>query len=271
MLDKKNPITRPLTTLKGRELDIATRKAEKDKDQRKLEQIATQLSDANKTIKELHRTAEVEEQALIQSVELARAGEQDPLIGLASRPEFLARMQNIMQRRHIQTEEPHARRAGEPRRTPKEMTAEKERSKHVAIIFLDLDDFKQINDKYEHAAGDAVLRAIGALLMGGILRDVDVVGRWGGEEIAIGLPKTNQEEAIKVAEKIRAAIHELPIEHESVRLPAVTASLGVATTENGETLKDIIGKADKAMYAAKRAGKNQVASAQIAATEQNKE
>ena len=118
----------------------------------------------------------------------------------------------------------------------------------------DLDQFKNINDTYGHDAGDRVLRAIGKFLQKNI-RDVDIVARYGGEEFVLMIPEATKEAAHSLSERIRNQLSKLKFEN----LPSITVSLGIATYPyDGSAPEDLIRKADAAMYAAKRAGRNQV-------------
>jgi len=127
------------------------------------------------------------------------------------------------------------------------------------VALLDVDHFKQVNDRHGHAAGDAVLAAL-SRLMGSLVRSCDVVARWGGEEFVVALPSTKLDGASLVADRIRAALEALPITDPSGQILNVTASLGVAELEAGETLDQVVDRADRAMYAAKSAGRNRVLS-----------
>lgn len=125
----------------------------------------------------------------------------------------------------------------------------------LAVVLLDVDHFKHVNDQHGHAAGDLVLAATGALLTREA-RKCDLVGRWGGEEFVVALHWTASEGAMTAAERIRTAIAEMVITAaEDARIP-VTASLGVAMHERGDTLESIVDRADRAMYASKSAGRN---------------
>jgi diguanylate cyclase (GGDEF)-like protein len=132
-------------------------------------------------------------------------------------------------------------------------------SDHFCLLLLDVDHFKQVNDRFGHAAGDAVLAAV-SRLMASIVRTCDVVARWGGEEFVIALPSTSLEGAMLVAERIRATLEGHPITHASGQTLTVTASFGVAELESGETVDLVVDRADRAMYAAKSAGRNRVLS-----------
>lgn len=126
----------------------------------------------------------------------------------------------------------------------------------VALILLDLDHFKRINDTYGHATGDTVLQRFAWLSRHG-LRTSEMVGRLGGEEFAILLTSADLQSALIVAEKLRRII----AEDETGHTPAFTISIGVAALEPGDTsVEDLIRRADHWLYAAKRNGRNRVAS-----------
>jgi diguanylate cyclase (GGDEF)-like protein len=127
----------------------------------------------------------------------------------------------------------------------------------LAIVIADLDDFKAVNDVHGHPVGDTVLRAFAHSVLGS-MRDVDVAGRWGGEEFLLVLPGTDGAGAAHLAERIRAQVAEgslLTPEGVPVR---VTASFGVAPYEEGQNLETLVAMADAALYEAKRGGKNRV-------------
>ena len=125
-----------------------------------------------------------------------------------------------------------------------------------AVILLDADHFKQINDRYGHSAGDAALKAIAAACNESV-RDTDVVGRFGGEEFIILLPHTNAAAAELVAERIREATLERELCWQDQRFN-VTLSLGVAEAGvHADGNDELIAAADEALYAAKRGGRNQ--------------
>ena len=123
------------------------------------------------------------------------------------------------------------------------------------MLMVDVDKFKDFNDRHGHATGDAVLRLVGDALVSAIRRG-DVAYRYGGEEFCALLPETRPDEANRVAERIRVMI-------ESIDLPVdatLTASVGLATGASSE-LDALIGDADAALYAAKASGRNCVVSA----------
>ncbi|MNH26089.1 putative diguanylate cyclase YcdT [compost metagenome] len=124
----------------------------------------------------------------------------------------------------------------------------------MAVLMLDVDHFKQINDTAGHAAGDQVLQRIGAVISAS-LRDDDIAGRLGGEEFAILLPDTPLHTATEIAERLRALIAKLNV---NVEHP-VTASIGLAfATAPASELGALLSSADKAMYHAKASGRNRV-------------
>ncbi len=127
----------------------------------------------------------------------------------------------------------------------------------LAMIMSDLDDFKQINDRWGHPFGDVVLREFAAALAGSI-RDIDLAGRWGGEEFAVVLPGTDLEGGAALAERIRDNLRTRTlIAPDGVRVD-VTASFGVAAHPAAETKDELVAAADAALYDAKRGGKDRV-------------
>lgn len=122
-----------------------------------------------------------------------------------------------------------------------------------AVIMLDVDDFKQVNDNFGHPVGDQVLVDIAGLLLSGI-RTTDTVGRWGGEEFFIICPQTSSEGAIKLAEALRERV----AWHSFADIGHLTASFGIAVYREGEREHDMVKRADAALYRAKAAGKNRV-------------
>jgi len=125
----------------------------------------------------------------------------------------------------------------------------------MSLVFLDLDHFKLVNDQHGHAVGDQVLQALANLVKDGIQRS-DLFARWGGEEFVLLFPATNLIEGILIAERLRAAVAAFDWP-DGLR---VTASFGVAEWGAGGDLSDAIARADRAMYRAKRLGRNRVES-----------
>jgi diguanylate cyclase (GGDEF)-like protein len=130
----------------------------------------------------------------------------------------------------------------------------------LAVVVADLDWFKDVNDRHGHPAGDAVLREF-AVLLQETVRDVDLAGRWGGEEFVLVLPGTDLTGGAQLAERIRVALAArivLTMDGSPIR---VTASFGVAAVPPGKTAFELFAAADAAMYQAKGAGKNRVETA----------
>ena len=128
-----------------------------------------------------------------------------------------------------------------------------------AVLFVDLDHFKLVNDTYGHAAGDIVLKAVADCLSRSV-RASDTFGRVGGEEFSIFLPNTDATGAVALAESIRCNIETL-MPSTGEQTLKITASIGVArNSEDEQTMLDIQKKADQAMYRAKEAGRNRVSS-----------
>ena len=127
----------------------------------------------------------------------------------------------------------------------------------LSAIMLDIDHFKQVNDTYGHAVGDQVLCSVAKCCLIGI-RDIDIVGRYGGEEFGILLPETAGHDAYNTAERLRQTIAETPTKTKRGSI-AVTISLGVAeVTEDTPDLVSLFDHADQALYAAKQGGRNRV-------------
>ena len=131
----------------------------------------------------------------------------------------------------------------------------------VSLLMLDIDDFKLVNDRHGHLAGDKVLREIAAKLDQSI-REIDVLARFGGDEFAIFLPFTQKENAAGIAERIRLAIENFAVAVNDQASLTLSISIGVAGYAPGvDTAQDVVQKADKALYTAKFTGKNKVCSA----------
>jgi diguanylate cyclase (GGDEF)-like protein len=145
--------------------------------------------------------------------------------------------------------------------TFKRMIAQAHRSvAPLAVVMLDLDHFKRVNDQFGHGKGDEVLAAVGAAIQA-VLRESDFAGRFGGEEFLLLLPDTGVEGAARLAERLRESIAEITvpgIERE------ITASLGLAELlEHGGTPRGLLREADRALYAAKAAGRNRSVVARV--------
>ena len=129
----------------------------------------------------------------------------------------------------------------------------------LTAIMMDVDHFKQINDTYGHGLGDEVLIAIAGILKSSS-RDVDIVGRIGGEEFALVLPETGEADAIVFAERLRVRMADIRVPYEDVTV-SLTCSFGIAKRDDDcETFDALLARADLALYEAKRAGRDRVAS-----------
>jgi len=125
----------------------------------------------------------------------------------------------------------------------------------LAAVMLDIDRFKRVNDAFGHATGDAVLRAV-ADQCRTCVRDIDILGRYGGEEFAVLLPETELVPGLRFAERMRRSVAETPVRTPRGDL-SVTVSAGIVElSEDVDTLTALLDRADSAMYAAKRAGRN---------------
>ena len=126
-----------------------------------------------------------------------------------------------------------------------------------SLSMLDIDHFKRVNDRYGHLTGDEVLEKIATLIRRNI-RDTDIVGRYGGEEFIIILPKTNLSSAWVVAERIRTIIEKTEMKDSAGNVFAITVSQGLAGWERDEDATSLISRADEALYKAKEKGRNRV-------------
>jgi diguanylate cyclase (GGDEF)-like protein len=120
---------------------------------------------------------------------------------------------------------------------------------------VDVDHFKRVNDEWGHPAGDAVLRELAALLKDAF-RPTDLLARYGGEELGLILPYTSEQEAMIVGERVRGLVESREVVFQGCRI-RVTISLGVAElSDDLNTPEELLGRADKALYAAKHQGRN---------------
>ena len=132
----------------------------------------------------------------------------------------------------------------------------------LSLVLVDIDFFKAFNDGYGHQAGDDCLRRVSIAIKGAVWRPGDQAARYGGEEIVILLPATDQRGAIMIAERVRAAVEKLLIPHAGSELGTVTISAGVGSLRpmkaRGDVATDLVETADHALYQAKKQGRNQV-------------
>ncbi|MGH9475666.1 MAG: GGDEF domain-containing protein [Terriglobales bacterium] len=136
----------------------------------------------------------------------------------------------------------------------RELSGCQRRQAPLAVLAIDLDHFKFLNDAYGHGAGDAALAAA-AKLLSQCLRSSDLLARFGGEEFVAVLPDRDGVRASLIAERLRSRLEELRVDYEGQAL-ALTASFGIAVAGSGDTWSGILRRADRALYAAKRAGRN---------------
>jgi two-component system cell cycle response regulator len=127
-----------------------------------------------------------------------------------------------------------------------------------SVLMMDIDEFKRINDKYGHLAGDYVLQSMASLVRSAIREDC-IFGRYGGEEFTLSIPEARLQDAYLVAERLRDQVAREPFNYQD-RTIKVTVSVGIATCEPeaAQTLEDLIAEADRQLYAAKSAGRNTV-------------
>jgi len=126
-------------------------------------------------------------------------------------------------------------------------------NRSLAVVLLDIDHFKRINDTFGHDTGDSVLKKISRLLRENI-RSVDTLARYGGEEFVLILPETNIKKAMTAAERIRRVIESKSFD----KVGHITISAGVSIFEEGDNRQSIVKKADRGLYIAKREGRNGV-------------
>jgi diguanylate cyclase (GGDEF)-like protein len=160
----------------------------------------------------------------------------DPLTGIMNRRSFDFRVNSIWQ---------IANRQQEP----------------VSLMMVDIDDFKNFNDKYGHTHGDLALKTVAYAVAKSLKRDTDMVFRWGGEEFIVLMPSTPIDGALYIGERVLKNIRNTAIPSlEGVKPAKVTASIGIASAlpTADKTILDLVRQADRAMYSAKKAGKNKV-------------
>ena len=135
----------------------------------------------------------------------------------------------------------------------REMAVAQRTGEAFSLVMLDVDHFKAVNDRYGHQAGDEALVALAGILQSR-MRVTDVAGRWGGEEFLVICPATSKQGALDVAETLRSLVEENAFPH----VGHCTASFGVASFEADDSITAIVARADQALYAAKKGGRNQV-------------
>jgi diguanylate cyclase (GGDEF)-like protein len=132
----------------------------------------------------------------------------------------------------------------------------------AALLMVDVDRFKSVNDTYGHQGGDAVLKALSDCLVRNFPRKSDLVARYGGEELAVVLPDTSSQNAVRLAERTRQAVAALKVQHGGKTI-AVTISIGVAQLGRQESVQTWLERADQALYQAKSRGRDRVVEAPL--------
>jgi len=189
------------------------------------EKLAETIDDALKRWRQI-------QQARANQEELERLANIDSLTGLLNRGAILRKLSEQMK---------HAKRYRE----------------ELSLSLLDIDYFKKVNDQYGHLTGDDVLEQV-AILMWQNIRDADIIGRYGGEEFIIILPRTDLSSALNVAERVRKMIEASKMKDSEGNMFGITVSQGISIYKPGEDEHSLISRADNALYKAKRNGRNRV-------------
>jgi len=139
--------------------------------------------------------------------------------------------------------------------------------KPLSILMIDIDNFKKYNDDYGHLQGDAALQTTAKCIKKSLSRSIDFLARWGGEEFAVLLPYTDLSGALIVAENIRENVEKTAIFHDGNEITRITVSIGVntRTSEHPDLIDEFINGVDKALYTAKKTGKNKVCAYKVSA------
>ncbi|MBK1692998.1 hypothetical protein CKO33_12615 [Ectothiorhodospira mobilis] len=201
------------------------------------EQSLTLAERCEKQLRRTEKLARISDRYQRELLELTEslreAANKDPLTGLANRRYLMERIRDEIQR---------ARRQGSA----------------LGICIMDVDHFKQINDRFGHETGDQALCRIAAVVQDSV-RSYDVYGRWGGEEFLLILPQTATEEALGVIQRVRSCINGIHVPQGKAAGMLLSASFGLTTLRAGEEDPDILLKrADQALFRAKDAGRNRV-------------
>lgn len=163
--------------------------------------------------------------------QMSRLASTDSLTGLPNRHAFMERADQAVQ---------YSRRQRQP----------------LSLMMIDIDHFKQINDRWGHASGDDAL-VVFARTARGVMREYETIGRLGGEEFAMILPGAELEAAIQAAQRLRLAVSDAVVDADGATY-SMTVSIGVVAVQSGEDLSAALARADRALYAAKHAGRDRV-------------
>ncbi|UDL89463.1 GGDEF domain-containing protein [Mesorhizobium sp. PAMC28654] len=142
-----------------------------------------------------------------------------------------------------------------------QMKQSRRQSDAGALLLIDADHFKRINDTFGHLTGDEALVMISRTIHGSI-RELDFVGRVGGEEFCVFLPDTSREEAATIAERVRATVEQIDFRPDGSRAHRLTVSIGVAMAQAGQSRTQLMRQVDRCLYEAKEQGRNRVVFAQ---------
>ncbi len=145
----------------------------------------------------------------------------------------------------------------------RELARARERAQGLGVVMVDIDHFKVVNDQYGHPVGDEALKHVVGRLRAGVRR-VDLIGRLGGEEFAVVLPRIAAKDALQVAERLRAGVAAKPLVHGTARI-SMTISIGLSMARDTDrTIEQTLGRADVQLYQAKGSGRNRVCHADLA-------
>ena len=189
------------------------------------EKLAETIDDAMKRWRQI-------QQGRANQEELERLANIDSLTGLLNRGAILRKLSEQMK---------HAKRYRD----------------ELSLSLLDIDHFKKVNDQYGHLTGDDVLEQV-AILMWQNIRDADIIGRYGGEEFIIILPRTDLSSALNVAERVRKMIEASKMKDPEGNMFGITVSQGISIYKLGEDEHSLISRADNALYKAKGNGRNRI-------------
>lgn len=210
----------------------------------RLQETSRELSSAKNALDDYAQSLELKVDQRTKELqnanqELERISHTDPLTGLWNRRYFDEQLQRLWQSH--------------------------QRSQHpLAVLMVDIDYFKGINDVYGHLRGDEILKEISDLLVFHLKRPLDLAARYGGEEIVLLLPETAIDKAEQIAERLRQAVFEQDIPHVESHYQRLTISIGIAAFQPGslDSPSALLARADAALYEAKMAGRNQVVTRQ---------